>query len=120
MHREATGTCMQTRVHTCVLMIPMHTHAQRTHMQILIHAHRHTQSCAQVQDHVYVRGPAMLFVDLLYFPPGCQAGAVVLRGALWKPTSVICFSPFPPVTLTLALTPCTTLKGIFADGTNEN
>ena len=111
---------MQTHVHTYVLMIPMHTHAQRTHMQILIHAHRHTQSCAQVQDHVYVRGPAMLFVDLLYFPPGCQAGAVVLRGALWKPTSVICFSPFPPMTLTLALTPCTTLKGIFADGTNEN
>lgn len=38
--------------------------------------------------------------------------AVVPRGALWKPTSVICFSPFPPMILTLVLTPCATLKGI--------
>lgn len=93
---ESTGTCMHT--HTC----SHHTHA-----------HSHTKhTCKHMHTHIYVHMHKVMCVclDQLCFQPGllprrgCSPVRCLEGTHLCHP-----FLPFfPPVTLTLAQTPCVT------------
>lgn len=129
--RQAPRLTFQ-RVYASLCYRHIHTCAHGEHRHV--HAHTHVlapytctfthkaHTCKHMHTHIYMHKVTCVCMDQLCFQPGllprrgCSPVRCLEGTHLCHP-----FLPFfPPVTLTLAQTPCVTFKVSFAECTGEN